>query len=147
VISTKRGMTENENLTSEQKIGLPLSQVNHNLKKDFVPKLDNKIPESRQENCVYCDKKIFYYEEGIRKDVTLTIDHIIPSSKKGNGSHYNKVFCCSKCNSLKGDYSLESFIKAIATDKKLSPTKKEFMILKVTELIKYRDNHIHLMIK
>jgi len=46
--------------------------------------------------CQYC---------GTTKD--LTLDHVIPKSKGGKSTWTNLVTACKKCNSLKGDYSLE----------------------------------------
>lgn len=46
--------------------------------------------------CQYC---------GIARD--LTLDHVIPRSKGGKSSWTNLVTACKKCNSLKGDFSLE----------------------------------------
>ena len=46
--------------------------------------------------CQYC---------GTNKD--LTLDHVIPSSKGGKSSWTNLVTACKKCNSRKGDFSLE----------------------------------------
>ena len=47
-------------------------------------------------SCQYC---------GTRKD--LTIDHVIPKSKGGKSSWTNLVTACKKCNTKKGDYSLD----------------------------------------
>lgn len=46
--------------------------------------------------CQYC---------GTSKD--LTIDHIIPRSKSGRSTWKNLVTACKRCNSKKGDFSLE----------------------------------------
>lgn len=46
--------------------------------------------------CQYC---------GTNRD--LTLDHVIPRSKGGKSTWTNLVTACKKCNSLKGDYSLE----------------------------------------
>ena len=37
----------------------------------------------------------------------LTIDHVIPKSKGGNNGWTNLVACCQRCNSNKGDKTLE----------------------------------------
>jgi len=50
--------------------------------------------------CYYCKKK-FPYEE-------ITRDHFLPVSE-GNTLVNNKVFACRKCNSLKGDKSIDEF--------------------------------------
>lgn len=46
--------------------------------------------------CQYC---------GTNRD--LTLDHVIPRSKGGKSTWTNLVTACKKCNSLKGDHSLE----------------------------------------
>ena len=46
--------------------------------------------------CQYC---------GTSKD--LTIDHIIPRSKRGRSTWKNHVTACKHCNAKKGDYTLE----------------------------------------
>lgn len=46
--------------------------------------------------CQYC---------GTSKD--LTLDHVIPRSKGGKSTWTNLVTACKRCNSLKGDYSVE----------------------------------------
>jgi len=46
--------------------------------------------------CQYC---------GTTKD--LTIDHVIPRSKGGKSTWTNLVTACKKCNSKKGNFSLE----------------------------------------
>ena len=47
-------------------------------------------------SCQYC---------GTSKD--LTIDHIIPRSKRGRSTWKNLVTACKRCNSKKGDFTLE----------------------------------------
>ena len=47
--------------------------------------------------CQYC---------GTQKD--LTLDHVIPRSKKGKSTWTNLVTACKRCNARKGDYSVES---------------------------------------
>ena len=47
-------------------------------------------------SCQYC---------GTKKD--LTIDHIIPKSKGGRSTWTNLVTACKRCNTKKGDYSLD----------------------------------------
>lgn len=46
--------------------------------------------------CQYC---------GTSKD--LTIDHVVPKSKRGRSTWKNMVTACKSCNSRKGDYFLE----------------------------------------
>lgn len=63
--------------------------------------------------CYYC-KKDFPYEE-------ITRDHFLPISE-GNTLVNNKVFACRKCNSLKGDKSIEEF--------------KDFLLFKLIEILR-----------
>jgi len=46
--------------------------------------------------CVYCGSK-----------KNLTIDHIIPKSRKGSNSWTNLITCCFPCNRMKGDRTPE----------------------------------------
>lgn len=46
--------------------------------------------------CVYC---------GTRRD--LTLDHVIPSSRGGSHTWTNLVTACKRCNTRKGDFTLE----------------------------------------
>lgn len=47
--------------------------------------------------CQYC---------GTQKD--LTLDHVVPRSKKGPSSWTNLVTACKRCNARKGDYTPEA---------------------------------------
>jgi len=55
----------------------------------------------QQGGCCYYCKKEFPYED-------ITRDHFLPISD-GNTLVNNKVFACRKCNSLKGDKSIDDF--------------------------------------
>ena len=46
--------------------------------------------------CQYC---------GTSKD--LTLDHVVPRSKGGKSTWTNLVTACKRCNSIKGDFTLE----------------------------------------
>lgn len=52
--------------------------------------------------CFYCGKKM--------KERNKTIDHIIPIKKGGSNCFSNLTICCSKCNSLKGGYTIPELI-------------------------------------
>lgn len=52
--------------------------------------------------CQYC---------GCTDKKSLTIDHIHPVSKGGDSSEKNLCVACLKCNNLKGNKSLEEFLK------------------------------------
>jgi hypothetical protein len=68
----------------------------------------------KQGGCCYYCKKEFPYGE-------ITRDHFLPISE-GNTLINNKVFACRKCNSLKGDKSIDEF--------------KDFLLLKLTDILK-----------
>jgi hypothetical protein len=75
-----------------------------------------------------------------------TIDHIIPTSKKGANNAYNRIYVCSGCNTLKADCTLEEFIQLVA--KSSGRYKNEiYVINKIYALIQYRDEHIDFMIR
>jgi 5-methylcytosine-specific restriction endonuclease McrA len=63
--------------------------------------------------CYYCKKEIPYSD--------MTRDHFLPVSK-GNTLVNNKVFACRKCNSLKGDKSIDEF--------------KDYLLVKITDILK-----------
>lgn len=50
--------------------------------------------------CYYCKKQVAY--------VDITRDHFLPISN-GNTLINNKVFACRRCNSLKGNKSIDEF--------------------------------------
>jgi hypothetical protein len=69
---------------------------------------------SKQGSCCYYCTKTIPYED-------ITRDHFLPISE-GNTLVNNKVFACRKCNSLKGDKSIDEF--------------KEFLLFKLTDILK-----------
>jgi hypothetical protein len=58
--------------------------------------------------CAYCGAAV---EEGTK----LTLDHITPHSQGGCNCAQNLVTCCFKCNSSRGNRSVEAFAAAAAT--------------------------------
>lgn len=58
--------------------------------------------------CAYCGNTI---EDGAR----LTLDHLKPYSKGGDNKETNLVTCCLKCNSSRGNRSVRSFCKSVAS--------------------------------
>jgi hypothetical protein len=74
--------------------------------------------------CVYC---------GSKKD--LTIDHVIPKSRRGNSSWQNLVTACRKCNSYKGDHTPEE-VGLVLPYKPYKPNFLKF----VREFSKYGDS-------
>ena len=68
----------------------------------------------KQGNCCYYCKKPTPYED-------ITRDHFLPISE-GNTLVNNKIFACRKCNSLKGDKSVEEF--------------KDYLLFKLTDILR-----------
>jgi len=59
--------------------------------------------------CVWCGSGL--EDEG----VTLSLDHVVPVSQGGVNGSRNLVTSCRKCNSVRGDRSLEEFACAVAS--------------------------------
>ena len=57
--------------------------------------------------CVYCGHAV---EDG----ATLSLDHVRPVSKGGTNRPTNLVTCCSRCNSSRGNRSVQEFAAATA---------------------------------
>jgi CRISPR/Cas system Type II protein with McrA/HNH and RuvC-like nuclease domain len=54
-------------------------------------------------HCVYCGHPVSPEE--------METDHIVPRSRGGENGFANKVCSCPRCNALKGDTSLEEFLR------------------------------------
>ena len=76
-------------------------------------KLKDKTHKKYNYTCVYCLKDLSdnyrKYREGkiTRKNMKLTVDHIIPLSKGGKWELDNLVSCCRDCNIKKGNTILD----------------------------------------
>jgi 5-methylcytosine-specific restriction endonuclease McrA len=82
----------------------------------YVNTRHNKVPLTRENvfkrdgnMCVYCG------DDNIK---TLTIDHVVPQSKRGGNTWDNLVTACKRCNGEKADLSLEEFGKEIPVPKR-----------------------------
>lgn len=71
---------------------------------NYIPVPYNDVVLSRKNlflrdnyTCQYCG----------RQNSNLTIDHLVPRCREGDDSWTNMVVCCSRCNSKKGDKTLE----------------------------------------
>lgn len=62
----------------------------------------NRIFERDEFRCVYCGEQ-FPAEE-------LTVDHVQPRVRGGDGSEGNLVTACRACNNLKGHRRLSAFL-------------------------------------
>lgn len=85
--------------------------------------------------CCYCGKQI-------RDIADLTAEHLVPVSKGGNNSLYNKRACCVKCNSERGNKRLDVFLIILQQDYEVErdPVSKyrlEAMILNVEHMLEY----------
>jgi 5-methylcytosine-specific restriction endonuclease McrA len=58
--------------------------------------------------CCYCGRLI-------KSPLIKTSEHLVPKSKGGNNTHYNKRPCCSVCNKWRGNKPLENFKSEIKT--------------------------------
>ncbi len=57
--------------------------------------------------CVWCG---FTLEDGAQ----LSLDHLKPHSKGGSNDSRNLVTACAKCNSVRGDRSVQTFAETVA---------------------------------
>lgn len=76
-------------------------RLKHHVKRNFVNTNFSRfaIVKRDKSQCQYCDKKLMPSQ--------ITIDHVIPKSKKGATSFMNCVVSCHACNNKKGDKTLE----------------------------------------
>lgn len=72
--------------------------------------------------CLYCGRKMDLHFEN---EYSFTIDHYLARSKGGKDISDNLVFCCRDCNLLKGDMSVENYLKNMER-LKLRKKKKEY---------------------
>jgi hypothetical protein len=75
------------------------SRVNRHAMVDTIPYKRERIFERDGGRCVYCFKELSL--------ATFTIDHVIPQSKGGLTDWFNCRTCCSSCNSIKADKTIE----------------------------------------
>lgn len=57
--------------------------------------------------CAYCG-------DGVEDGAKLTLDHLTPYSEGGSNHESNLVTCCHRCNSSRGNRSVEAFAKGVA---------------------------------
>lgn len=70
--------------------------------------------EKQAGRCAYCHKDMTLK---LGWDDTATKDHIIPKSKFSISDEFNLVAACNKCNSLKSDMPLASFMAIVLARK------------------------------
>ncbi|MBK8912942.1 MAG: HNH endonuclease [Chlorobi bacterium] len=57
--------------------------------------------------CAYCG-------DGVEDGAKLTLDHLTPYSEGGSNHETNLVTCCHRCNSSRGNRSVEEFASGVA---------------------------------
>ena len=64
--------------------------------------------------CYICGRKTIIPEsfEDRSKDISFTVDHVIPISKGGTNTIDNLRCCCIRCNSLKGNFTFSEQLRA-----------------------------------
>lgn len=90
----------------------------------------NRVPFSKKNVLIRDGLKCAYCGGKKRK---LTIDHIIPKSRRGKTDFENCVSCCKSCNNKKGSKT-PSEAKMYLKVKAFQPTIAEFLRLKVEKL-------------
>jgi hypothetical protein len=64
--------------------------------------------------CAYCGA-------GIENGVSLSLDHLQPYSLGGSNHEGNLITCCKKCNSSRGNRTVEEFVEAVGQYLNVSP--------------------------
>jgi len=88
-------LIKSENLTYQKPLIIRLfNYISHKINNLRI----NRTRLYKRDNyeCAYCGSK-----------KQLTMDHIIPKSRKGKNTWNNLITCCLQCNVKKGDKSLE----------------------------------------
>jgi hypothetical protein len=94
--------------------------------------------------CYYCEILLDPNTQNLRNSKTQ--DHIIPRSKGGNNSRYNKIHCCSDCNHLKSDKELHQFKIKVAI-LAASDSRYSLMLMNISKLQTYRRRTKKFMLK
>lgn len=66
--------------------------------------------------CAYCLREVIFDSmpwSDSRSEKRASVDHIRPLVKEGEHEYYNTVLSCWRCNSVKGDRTLEEFISLL----------------------------------
>lgn len=72
--------------------------------------------------CFYCGCKL---TREIDKARSITLDHLVPSSKGGSDRIANLVLCCGPCNRKKGDMTAAEFFKSRYLSQRMVGVKTE----------------------
>lgn len=83
-----------------------------------VPKMVAKMYHAQTGTCGYCGTPKIFLRKNVTKHYRLankqylaTFDHVVPDSKGGRYELKNGVCACQRCNTLKGDLSVEEFFE------------------------------------
>lgn len=95
--------------------------------------LRERVYRKTNGKCFYCGKGLTL--NGFQRKDRMTIDHMVPRSRGGNGYYHNLVPCCKRCNRVKGDTKdLEQFRFELTMDH----FQKKFRI-------RFTQKHIHFL--
>lgn len=74
-----------------------------NRKNKRFKRIRNEVIQRDGFCCCYCDKEL--------TSESITLDHIVPSSKRGIFNFTNLTVACSSCNNKRGDQNFFTFCK------------------------------------
>lgn len=67
---------------------------------------------SQDPYCTYCNIKLNVANKNALDSNDATLDHIVPKRYNGPSIKKNFALCCSKCNKIKRDQSLNDFLNS-----------------------------------
>jgi hypothetical protein len=119
--------------------------VESNLYLSLHFKLYNNMVFGDISKCTYCNIDIIYNVK-LKNPNRRTKDHIVPKAKGGKGLQHNTCWCCTTCNNIKGDFTLEEFSvllreKYISTTNRFKADYYNTIISNISKVIKYRDKY------
>jgi len=81
---------------------------------DFLGKriLSLALHERERGHCFYCLRRITAKRR--------CLDHVVPRAELGRNSYRNLVSCCVDCNSQKGEWPAEEFLRRLYRERRLS---------------------------
>ena len=93
-----------------------------------------KIFSKFEGKCAYCGNEITIDN--------MTVDHIRPKSKGGSLSTFNCYPACSRCNTLKGDGTVEDLRNKIKYSLNQLKKSKEYQIARKYKLVSSLDEEV-----
>lgn len=85
--------------------------------------------------CCYCGQQIKW-------PLKYTVEHLVPKSKGGNNTLYNKRPCCHVCNCERGNSDLIQYLTK-CYHKSLNPNSNKYLWETKMENIKYLLHYIN----